>query len=220
MALLTIVGGGIIGSWAFRAGNAVGASINLAEQRRKDEERRKKEARDAYNARRREQRAKKRAEREAAANGGELMVLSEAAEIDAPPIPAQVTSMVPKVRPLPFAEPTSRQLLHGPGLHEIQEMLFTSVWHLVRYRDEVAHNRCDMAFALAGGHVEAIDQMLKLAGIDPVQAQAEGLTADQIDGPQSLAARLEALGHGRFQARAAEFLLPLTPTVRRQILGS
>uniref|UniRef100_UPI001955466C hypothetical protein n=1 Tax=Methylobacterium sp. B34 TaxID=95563 RepID=UPI001955466C len=112
MALLTIAAGGIIGSWAFRAGNAVSASIMLAEQRKREEIQRKETMRLIKNARRRELYAEKRAAeiaaREAAAQGGMLLLANGATDqavLEAPTKPQRkrrAQSAVPLVAATTF----------------------------------------------------------------------------------------------------------------------
>lgn len=232
MPILATVIGGTVGSWAFRAGCAVGDSWRSTREREREAERRKQAARDAYNARRRARRAEKRLLiTEARIIQPEPQtVMREAADMAVIESPAKTKrkrptkTIVPQV-PLTWAEPAaedpiSAQLMKRLGMEPFREIHHLGAWLITHHRPNPSPDRADKVIALASNDKEAFHQALRLAGVDRVMAMVEKLTWEHVGDPLTLVELLEALRFGKFEAETVEVALPLTPSVMRDLKGS
>lgn len=230
MALVSIAVGGALGSWAFRAGNAVGSSWNRETRRRQEEKEREERRRKAYNARRREQYAKRKAQasreeeaaRKAESQGGVLVMAH--GQIDQVALDSvkkgkrkpRAKSAVPKVRVPYFAEPVEQDpiavaLMQRLGLKRLEELNFVRAWAIKHIRSNPDHARPATALAFGWDDFHALINMKVLAGLSEEDARAEALDFARVSDPQTLAKLLKVKNYGEFEVEIVEILFPFNP---------
>lgn len=131
---------------------------------------------------------------------------------------ADSTSMVdvlerPRLTP---AEPRDPVELEEDGLRELH---YVGTWLITQHRAYAAPDQPEKVWSLGTSDREAFDELLRLAGVDFIEACAEGLTWERIGDPLTLAMHLTERGPDRFEAETGAIPLPLRDTVQRQLKG-